>query len=112
MRVVNKPWGREEIWIETDSYVGKDLFINEGSRLSLQYHEKKEETLRLMFGQVKVTYGKDKDNLETFIMEVDDIFHVPPGTIHRFEAMENSCLLEISTTFLDDVVRLEDDYNR
>ena len=35
--IVNKPWGHEEIWANTEKYVGKMLFIKEGSKLSRQY---------------------------------------------------------------------------
>jgi hypothetical protein len=49
-RFVEKPWGREEIFAETPTYVGKILFIRQGEALSLQYHEVKEETLRVLDG--------------------------------------------------------------
>jgi mannose-6-phosphate isomerase len=45
MRTVDKPWGKEEIWGETDKYLGKFLYINAGEMLSRQYHEVKEETI-------------------------------------------------------------------
>jgi hypothetical protein len=38
--------------------------------------------------------------------------HILPRTIHRFEALEDSVLLEVSTPDLTDVVRLQDDYAR
>jgi quercetin dioxygenase-like cupin family protein len=38
--------------------------------------------------------------------------HVPVRTIHRFEALEDSVLLEVSTPDLTDVVRLQDDFSR
>ena len=37
-RHVPKPWGSEEIWAETDAYIGKILTIRQGHRLSLQHH--------------------------------------------------------------------------
>ena len=45
MNKVDKPWGDEQIWTKTDKYVGKILTINPNERLSLQYHEEKEETI-------------------------------------------------------------------
>ena len=45
MRKVEKPWGYEIVWAETQDYVGKLLHINAGHRLSLQYHNTKEETV-------------------------------------------------------------------
>ena len=43
MRRVDKPWGYEVIWAETEDYVGKIMEINPGHRMSLQYHEKKKK---------------------------------------------------------------------
>ena len=37
---------------------------------------------------------------------------VPIGRIHRFEAIERTELVEVSTPELDDVIRLEDDFGR
>ena len=54
-RKQQKPWGYEEIWAETSQYVGKVLFIRAGERLSLQHHQKKEETMRLQSGEVLLT---------------------------------------------------------
>ena len=42
-RRIEKPWGHEIWWAATDQYVGKILHVNKGHRLSLQYHEKKDE---------------------------------------------------------------------
>ena len=59
MRRVEKPWGHEIIWAETEDYVGKVLHINAGHRLSKQYHEVKEETVYVIKG---VLYNYDKDD--------------------------------------------------
>ena len=45
---VDKPWGHEVIWAKTDKYVGKILVIEPNQRLSLQYHEKKKETIYVL----------------------------------------------------------------
>jgi len=54
-----KPWGYEEIWAHTDEYVGKILFIAPGQSLSKQYHEKKEETLRILSGKPTILIWDD-----------------------------------------------------
>jgi mannose-6-phosphate isomerase len=108
-RIINKPWGHETIWAETDDYVGKLLFIKAGHRLSKQYHEVKEETIYVLKG---LLYVYDKDDKITRVVQ-GTAFHVTPGQIHRFGAMESNVeLIEVSTNHLDDVVRLEDDYRR
>ncbi|MDH5590739.1 MAG: cupin, partial [Gemmatimonadota bacterium] len=49
-RRVEKPWGYELIWAETEDYVGKILHVNAGEASSLQYHETKDETMFLLSG--------------------------------------------------------------
>lgn len=108
---VDKPWGYELIWARTDHYVGKILHVDQGHSLSLQYHEKKEETLYLISGRIRLTL-RDGDEGRVVTMEPGDAYHVPPRLIHRMEAIEDSDIAEVSTTELDDVVRLEDRYGR
>lgn len=111
MRVVQKPWGHEEIWAETTKYVGKYLHIEPGHRLSRQYHEKKEETIRVLSGKLLLETG-NAESLTLHEMMPGEVFHVTPGTIHRFCAAEERVILvEVSTPELDDVVRLADDYS-
>jgi mannose-6-phosphate isomerase-like protein (cupin superfamily) len=115
MRFVDKPWGNEEIWAETPTYVGKILTINPGHKLSRQYHVQKEETFRVLSGTLLLEIGQGED-LHCFYMTPGMVHHCPPGMIHRMicEASEKEPVkvLEVSTNHLDDVVRLEDDYKR
>lgn len=113
MKIVDKPWGNEEIWAECEKYLGKIITINPGHRLSRQYHIMKEETIRVLSGKLLLETGSD-NQIQSKIMEPGDVFHVNPGTIHRFccEGDEKVLLLEVSTYYPNDVVRLQDDYNR
>ena len=111
-RKVEKPWGHEEIFAETENYVGKILFIRQGEALSLQYHEVKEETLRVLEGTLELVTGTDVERLEKHQIGPETVFHIPPQTLHRMVAVTDCLLLEVSTTQLDDVVRLEDRYGR
>ena len=111
-RKVNKPWGHEEIFAETPNYVGKILFVRQGEALSLQYHEVKEETLRVLDGELELVTGRDAENLESHRLGPETVFHISPGTLHRMVALTDCRLLEVSTNHLDDVVRLEDRYGR
>ncbi|MHB0971496.1 MAG: cupin domain-containing protein [Thermoanaerobaculia bacterium] len=108
---VDKPWGHEIIWAKTERYVGKILHVNRGESLSLQYHKVKEETLYLLEGSVKLTLEYEGER-QTCTMRVGEAFHIPPGLVHRMEALEDSDIAEVSTPELDDVVRLEDRYGR
>ena len=109
MRRVEKPWGYELIWAETEGYVGKLLHINAGHRLSKQLHVVKEETVYVLKG---VLYNYDKyDNIQKIMP--GEAFHVSPYQIHRFGAAETDVeIMEVSPPHLDDVVRFEDDYGR
>jgi mannose-6-phosphate isomerase len=112
MRTVQKPWGKEEIWAETPKYVGKYLYISKGHRLSSQYHEKKEETIRVLSGKLLLEIGAG-DNSSSMILDEGQIYHVTPLTIHRFcAAYDDVVLVEVSTPELEDVVRISDDYSR
>lgn len=116
MRIINKPWGYEEIFAETANYVGKMIFINPGHKLSRQYHNQKEETFRVISGVLTLEIGQGSD-IKTYTLYQSQVFHCPPGTIHRMicDAALNYFsvqVVEVSTNHLDDVVRLEDDYKR
>lgn len=111
-RRVGKPWGWELVWAEADAYVGKLLFVRAGESLSLQYHEAKDESWLVQEGRARLELGRVGDELETIEITVGDAFRFRPRTVHRVTAIEDTLVLEVSTTQLDDVVRLEDEYGR
>jgi mannose-6-phosphate isomerase-like protein (cupin superfamily) len=111
-RRVEKPWGYEEIWAETHRYVGKILYINAGSRLSLQHHISKDETIRVLTGKMTLELEDEDGFIQVNIMESGMSSRILPGKKHRMTAETDVELLEVSTPELDDVVRHEDDYGR
>lgn len=111
-RRVDKPWGHELIWAHTDRFVGKILVIEAGSRLSLQRHLVKDESILVQSGRLRLTLEDETGELIVVELGAGEHRHVPTGRIHRYEAIERTELLEVSTPELDDVVRLEDDYGR
>ena len=110
-RRVDKPWGHEIIFAHTDRYVGKLLHIEKGHRLSRQYHKQKDESLTVLSGILGLELGTPPD-VERRIVRPGGVFHLRPGTVHRFAAVETCELIEVSTPELDDVVRIEDEYGR
>ncbi|HVP05265.1 MAG TPA: cupin [Dehalococcoidia bacterium] len=114
LRVVPKPWGEEHWLAHTDRYAGKLLILKKGHRLSLQYHQRKHEVQYIDAGRIKYTLGSiDRpDEYEERIVEAGSTVILPPGAIHRMEALEDARFFEVSTPELDDVVRLDDDYGR
>jgi mannose-6-phosphate isomerase-like protein (cupin superfamily) len=110
---VEKPWGYELIWARTDDYAGKILFVRAGSALSLQFHREKEESWYILAGRVELELGDvGQAILQKEVVATGAAFHFPPGTVHRVRALEDTTILEVSTSQLDDIVRLEDEYGR
>lgn len=117
VREVPKPWGKERWFAYNSHYAGKLLVLNPGQRLSLQYHKKKHETQFVMYGKLRYTIGYlaitgEVLDLHETLLRAGDAIELAPGTVHRVEAIEAACILEVSTPELEDVVRLEDDYGR
>jgi mannose-6-phosphate isomerase len=109
---VEKPWGYEIWYAQTDAYAGKILHVNAGHRLSLQYHELKDETSYLLSGKLLLVKGSTAEDLTETVIEPGYVWRNLPGEIHTIEAIEDADVLEVSTPQLDDVVRLVDNYGR
>lgn len=111
-RRVEKPWGHELIWADTEHYAGKILHVTAGHALSLQYHERKDETIHVLRGEVRFQIGPSADDLTTVVLREGESVRIRPGTVHRMEAITDVDILEASTAHLDDVVRIDDRYGR
>jgi quercetin dioxygenase-like cupin family protein len=110
---VPKPWGHEKIWALSDRYVGKILHINAGHELSIQYHNKKDETIYLLSGEIVYRVQRHgEDELDDVRLQLGEAFRIVPGTIHQMIAVTDCDVLEVSTPELNDVVRLSDKYGR
>jgi len=112
MKIVDKPWGRE-IWVaHTEKYAFKIIEVRQGTRSSLQYHVKKHEHLYVDQGVLQIEWEDDAGQMVTLTLHPGDVVENKPGRKHRVTAVEDVRLLEVSTPELEDVVRVEDDYNR
>ena len=85
--------------------------MKKNHRCSLQYHEKKIETIFIVSGSLQVLYGKSK-KFKKILLKKNQVMTLKPFTVHRMLAKSDCYYLEASTTQLKDVVRLEDDYKR
>ena len=136
---VVKPWGHE-LWIQPGSptypFVLKQLLLKAGERTSLQVHQFKSESIIILEGtgqlltysehfdchrylagdwtgeELDIVISRVIDNLQVIELSPGDVFHTPPGTVHRMVATTDLLYIESSTQELDDVVRLQDDRNR
>ena len=110
---IDKPWGNERIFGFVEGlYCGKILTIEAGHSLSLQYHKNKHETVSVWSGRLSFSVGDDANSLDLLELGPGDCVELAPGTVHRMEALERTIVLEVSTSQLDDVVRLDDRYGR
>jgi len=113
VKKVDKPWGHELIFAPSEaSVVGKMLHINKGARFSLQYHEKKQETLCLLQGRAKLIIEDKEGILQEIEMELRKGYFIRPFQKHRCQAITDCDILEASTREEGSTVRIEDDYNR
>ncbi len=112
VRRVEKPWGHELIWAETARYAGKVLVIETGRRLSLQYHERKLESILVLSGRLRLWLEGDDGDIRIEELGPGQARLIQVGRTHRFEAIDRAELLEVSSPELDDVVRIEDDFGR
>ena len=111
--IIEKPWGRELIFAATEHYLGKVIEIKGGSRLSLQYHPRKDETLYVTRGTVETELGEVDQPTRTVTLRTGDCLRLRPETVHRFAAVGGDAqLIEVSTPHPDDTVRLADDFGR
>jgi mannose-6-phosphate isomerase len=112
VKIIEKPWGRE-IWIaHTDKYALKIIEFKKGARSSLQYHRQKHEHVYVDIGLLEMERENDQGEMEVLVLKPGDVVENEAGCKHRVTALEDCRLIEVSTPELDDVVRLEDDYNR
>ncbi len=114
-KIVNKPWGFE-LWLSDGTktpYAFKIIYIKAGTKTSLQFHNEKTEHNCLVAGKIKFHYENPiTQEIETKLLSAGHVITVHPPAIHRVEALTDIILFEASTAHLDDVVRIDDDYQR
>jgi len=112
MKIVNKPWGREE-WLElNERYCYKRIYIKTGHKTSYQYHLHKRETNYIIDGTAEIWLENDAGVVEKKTMSAGDYFNVTPPKKHRVIALTDIILQEVSTPEVDDVIRIDDDTKR
>ena len=105
-----RPWGWFKVLQRGDNYCVKELFVEPDMRISLQFHRYRTEDWVVVNGNGTITQG----NLETEC-KVGDTFFIPIEQRHRIMGGKNGItIIEVQRgkCVEDDIVRLEDDYNR
>jgi mannose-6-phosphate isomerase len=110
---VEKPWGYELHWVREDApYIGKVLHINAGARLSLQVHDKKQESWFIMNGKALVVWENSKGEMVETELQPGVGYSTRVGQKHRLKGITDADILEVSTPEAGTTWRLEDDYTR
>lgn len=110
---VPKPWGYEIHFVpEGMPYMGKVLHIDGNRRLSLQAHDKKQETYWLLDGECDLIIENKDGILETIHMKKGVGYTTKIGQRHRHHALTNCSIFEASTGEIGTTIRIDDDYDR
>ncbi len=110
---VEKPWGHELHWVpEGLPYLGKIEHVNAGCRMSLQIHDKKQESWFLMNGRAKVVWENAQGKLIETELEKGKGYTCALGQKHRLVGITDCDIIEVSTPEMGTTYRLEDDYKR
>ena len=107
-----RPWGSFFVIQESTSYKIKRIEVNPGQRLSYQYHNKRSEVWVIIQGNGVITLNDIEKNYSK-----GDTILIPQGMKHRIEnqGTKTTIFIEVQTGSYfgeDDIVRLDDDYNR
>ena len=107
-----RPWGEYFVLDVSETHKVKRIVVKPGGRLSYQYHHKRSEIWTIVSGVASITLNGDLKDYEPGM-----VIKIPQGTKHRVQNRENENLIfievQLGTYFgEDDIVQIEDDYNR
>jgi mannose-1-phosphate guanylyltransferase len=107
-----RPWGQYTVLEEYESFKIKRIVVKPGKRLSLQKHFHRSEHWVVVKGSAIVTKGADE-----IFLKANESVYIPMGEVHRIHnpGLVDLVFLEVQVgEYLseDDIVRIEDDYNR
>jgi mannose-6-phosphate isomerase-like protein (cupin superfamily) len=104
-------WGIEKLLVAIPKILTlKLLFLKKRKRGGLQYHHKKNECGYILSGKLKIRFDDGRGKLKSKILKSGDCFHFPPGAIHQEEAITDCKIIEASTPYFNDRVRVENRY--
>ena len=112
LEIGERPWGKYYVLADEPNYKLKRIEVNPGQRLSYQYHHHRQEFWTIIEGEAVVVLNEIEHQLK-----YGESIHIPLGSKHRIEnrSSEPVVFIEVQTgTYFgeDDIVRLDDDYER
>jgi len=106
-----RPWGSFENLLDEDGYKVKKIIVNPNQRLSLQLHQMRSEFWHILSGSGFMQVGG-----EQYRINAGDTVQIPVLQVHRVicDSRQPLVILELQTGVCDedDIIRIEDDYNR
>ncbi len=110
--LAHRPWGTYEVLLSTENYKIKRIVVKPGKRLSLQKHFHRNEHWIVVSGTATVTVGE-----KVKLIRPNESTYIKMGEVHRLENQGKIPVVLIEAqvgeyTGEDDIVRLEDDFNR
>lgn len=106
-----RDWGSEILLaVVSKKYSLKKLIMKAGTKGGLQYHHKKNECGYILSGKLLVRFDNGSGSLNEKILVKGDSFQFPPGAVHQEEALTDCEIIEVSTPFFNDRVRVEKKY--
>ena len=107
----HRDWGTETLLaMVPDEFSLKKLVLRAGFKGGLQYHHKKNECGYLISGELIIRFDDGNGNLVEKNISPGDSFHFPPGAVHQEEAVTDCVIIEASTPYFNDRVRVEERY--
>ena len=106
-----RDWGVETLLGHLPGFFTfKLLSLKAGFAGGLQFHRKKDEFAYLASGRLVVKYDDGEGNLAETELAPGAVVHFPPGAVHQEIALTDCTIIEVSTPFLNDRVRVEEVY--
>lgn len=107
-----RPWGKYFVLDDAPTHKVKRIEVKPGGRLSYQYHHKRSEVWTIVQGKARITLNDSDTDYTT-----GNVIEIPLKAKHRIMNIGEKTLIfvevQLGTYFgEDDIVRIEDDYNR
>ena len=104
----NRDWGSETLLGAIEGqFTLKRLLLKAGCKGGLQFHRKKDEMAIVISGELLVRFDDGTGNLTERVLKPGQVVRFPPGVVHQEEAISDCELIEVSTPYLNDRVRVE-----
>lgn len=112
LEIGERPWGQYFVLLDDVHCKVKRIFVEPHQRLSYQYHMYRSEVWTIVEGTALVTL-----NEEEITLYAGDVIKIPVESRHRIKNNGDTLLIFVEVQLgsyfgEDDIIRIQDDYNR